>query len=315
MEDLIIAKLGTANTALAEAKTIQETKKVLDIATAAEIYAKRQQLGDEAILYATSIKIEALAQLGRMLRETPRAKGGQPYQYNSTGTNLVLVEPTLADMGLDKRTSKLAQDIASLPEIQKERLKNGEESIGKAMRVERRKNRIETTPVMPDGKYNLIYADPPWQYGFGFDIHGAADRHYSTMTLSELCALPVLDFCEDNCILFIWTTSPKLFDAKLVIDAWGFEYKTSFVWDKVSHVMGHYNSVRHEFLLICGRGSFPKQSDTLHDSVITIERSDTHSEKPDYFRKLIENMYPKSKKIEMFGRKKIDGWTVWGNEA
>ena len=91
------------------------------------------------------------------------------------------------------------------------------------------------------------------------------------MSIDDLCNLPIRDLAEDNAVLFLWTTSPKLFDAHDVIKAWGFEYKTSFVWDKVKHVMGHYNSVRHEFLLLCIKGSFPKQSDTLHDSVIEIE--------------------------------------------
>jgi N6-adenosine-specific RNA methylase IME4 len=67
-------------------------------------------------------------------------------------------------------------------------------------------------------------------------------------------------------------------------------------------------------LLVCVRGSFPKQNNTLHDSVISIERTDEHSEKPEYFRTLIEDMYPKSKKIELFARKQVDGWDVWGNE-
>lgn len=186
--------------------------------------------------------------------------------------------------------------------------------VEREKRIERRQERIESTPVIPNGKYNVIYADPPWQYAFGFDIHGAADRHYSTMSIDELCELPIRDLTEDNAVLFLWTTSPKLFDAHDVIKAWGFEYKTSFVWDKVKHVMGHYNSVRHEFLLLCIKGSFPKQSDTLHDSVIEIERSDEHSEKPEYFRQLIETMYPLSKKIELFARRKSEGWDAWGNE-
>lgn len=186
--------------------------------------------------------------------------------------------------------------------------------VEREKRIERRQERIESTPVIPNGKYNVIYADPPWKYTFGFDIHGAADRHYSTMSIDELCELPIRDLTEDNAVLFMWTTSPKLFDSYAVIKAWGFEYKTSFVWDKVKHVMGHYNSVRHEFLLLCTRGSFPKQSDTLHDSVIEIERSDEHSEKPEYFRQLIETMYPLSKKIELFARKTVDGWDGWGNE-
>jgi site-specific DNA-methyltransferase (adenine-specific) len=195
-----------------------------------------------------------------------------------------------------------------------EPIMNGEMTITQAKRELRRKDRIESTPTIPDGKYNVIYADPPWKYEFGFDIHGAADRHYHTMTIQEMCELPISDITEDNAVLFLWTTSPKLFDAKKVIDSWGFDYKTSFIWDKVKHVMGHYNSVRHEALLVCVRGSFPKQNNTLHDSVISIERTDEHSEKPEYFRTLIEDMYPKSKKIELFARKQVDGWDVWGNE-
>jgi len=186
--------------------------------------------------------------------------------------------------------------------------------VEREKRQERRQDRIESTPVIPDGKYNVIYADPPWKYDFGFDIYGAADRHYHTMTIQELCDLPIPALVEDNAVLFLWVTSPKLFDAQKIIQAWGFDYKTSFVWDKVKHVMGHYNSVRHEFLLVCVKGSFPKQSNTLHDSVIEIERSDEHSEKPDYFRQLIEDMYPKSKKIELFARQCSEGWDSWGNE-
>lgn len=186
--------------------------------------------------------------------------------------------------------------------------------VEREKRQERRQDRIESTPVIPNGKYNVIYADPPWKYEFGFDIYGAADRHYHTMTIQELCDLPIRELAEDNAVLFLWVTSPKLFDAHEIITAWGFDYKTSFIWDKVKHVMGHYNSVRHEVLLVCVRGSFPKQSDTLHDSVISIERSNEHSEKPDYFRELIETMYPKSKKIELFARRSFNGWDSWGNE-
>ncbi len=131
--DLVIAKLDIARTALVEAKTIQETKSILDIAVAAETYAKRQKLGEEAICYATSIKIEALVQLGRMLKDTERAKGGQPYQH-STSTESVPVEPTLADLGIDKKISKLAQDLLELPEEQLERVKSRTASLSQVQK-------------------------------------------------------------------------------------------------------------------------------------------------------------------------------------
>jgi len=133
--DLVITKLDTARAALAEAKTIQETKKILDVASAAEIYAKRQQLGEEAVKYATSIKVEALAQLGRMLKETPRNTGVR-LLGGGNGAGGAISEPpaipTLAELGLDKKISKLAQDIAELPEEELEKVKEGIISINRA---------------------------------------------------------------------------------------------------------------------------------------------------------------------------------------
>lgn len=128
--DIVLQKLDAARKALAEAKTIQETKRILDVAAAAEILAKRQKLGEEAVQYATAIKVEALAQLGRMLKEMPKNKGtrliGGSEKY-SGGSKVEPPEdiPTLADLGLDKKTSKLAQDIAALPEEKFEAVKSG----------------------------------------------------------------------------------------------------------------------------------------------------------------------------------------------
>lgn len=220
------------------------------------------------------------------------------------------------DGAFAKAAEQTAQDTNTpIMQLTKEQILSTAREINREKQAERRVDRISSTPTIPDGKYNIIYADPPWKYDFGFDIHGAADRHYATLTPSEIAALPVKELFEDNAVLFMWATSPKLEEAFTVINGWGFKYKTSFIWDKVKHVMGHYNSVRHELLLICTRGSFPKQSDTLTDSVVSIERSDEHSEKPEEFRKIIEDMYPIGKKIELFGRKQIDGWDVWGNQA
>jgi phage N-6-adenine-methyltransferase len=135
MSDSVLARLDLARTALAEAKTIQETKKILDVATAAEILAKRQEMGEEAVRYATSIKVEALAQLGRMLKEMPKNTGGWKQKNATCGTEIEPQDlpPTLADMGLDKKTSKLAQDIAKLPEEKLTQVKDGVIAISKAL--------------------------------------------------------------------------------------------------------------------------------------------------------------------------------------
>lgn len=311
--DGVIAKLNTALHALAEAKTLQDVKRISDLARAAEVYAKQQKLGDEAIGYAHSIKIEALRRLGEMLKDAPKAKGGLPYQERSTGSLVAPVE-TLAESGIDKKTSAIAQKLAALPAEQFQLVREGASTITKAIReVEHAKR-----PSMVDtlsGKYRVIYADPPWTYGnSGLQNYGHASFHYPTLTIDELCAMPVADISEDNAVLFLWVTSPLLEECFTVINSWGFRYKASFVWDKVRHNMGHYNSVRHEFLLVCTKGSCTPDVKELFDSVQSIERTDTHSEKPREFRAIIEKLYPHGKRIELFARTTSEGWHSWGNE-
>jgi N6-adenosine-specific RNA methylase IME4 len=132
------------------------------------------------------------------------------------------------------------------------------------------------------------------------------------MPLQDICALPVP--AADNAVLFLWVTSPLLEDSFKVINAWGFKYKSSFVWDKVAHNMGHYNSVRHEFLLIATRGSCTPDVPKLLDSVVSIERTE-HSRKPKEFREMIDTLYPVGDRLEMFAREASEGWDVWGNMA
>lgn len=171
---------------------------------------------------------------------------------------------------------------------------------------------------LPEGKYSVIYADPPWQYHVG-DQHSKEEQetvlgtHYPSMNIDELCELQIPS--AKNAVLFMWATSPLVMsqEAFQVVNAWGFEAKACYVWDKVKHNVGHYNSVRHEFLLICTKGSFMPQSKGLHDSVVSIERT-KHSEKPEYFRELIDNMYPGGKRIELFARKKVEGWDCYGDD-
>lgn len=170
--------------------------------------------------------------------------------------------------------------------------------------------------LQSSSKYRIIYADPPWQYGYErLGNSGDAKRHYPTMPLEEICEIPVEKIAEDDAVLFLWTTSPLMMNANDVVEAWGFEYKAAFIWDKVKHNFGHYNSVRHEVLFICTRGSCTPDVATLHDSVVSIERT-KHSEKPEYFRQVIDEIYPAGKRIELFARGLLPGnWDSWGNQA
>jgi len=163
--------------------------------------------------------------------------------------------------------------------------------------------------------FDVFYADPPWKYGDELiEGYGAAEHHYRTMSISELCQLPISVITSDNAVLFLWVTSPLLDECFDIIKAWGFKYKSSFIWDKQDHNFGHYNSVRHELLLICTKGSYLPQNNKLVDSVQIIKRSDQHSEKPQEFRDIIEQLYPNGRKLELFARIKHKGWDVFGDE-
>src|SRR5262249_1395917 len=147
------------------------------------------------------------------------------------------------------------------------------------------------------------------------DYFGEQRDHYAVMPLADICALPVKDWVEGDAVLFLWATSPILEEAFQVVHAWGFEYKATFVWDKIKHVMGHYNSVRHELLLICTRGSCQPDEKQLIDSVQNIERAKDHSTKPVEFYDIIETLYTHGRRLEMFARSKREGWDAYGHVA
>jgi len=207
-----------------------------------------------------------------------------------------------------------------IQEIKKEEKKEQQEV--KKQEYEQRvetvtKNEFKVDIFNTKEKFRVIYSDPAWSYNDKQDTPqlGGAAKHYDTMSVNEICKLPVNDISEKNSVLFLWVTSPLLEDAFTVIKAWGFKYKTSFVWDKVKHNMGHYNSVRHEILLIATKGSCTPDNKKLYDSVQSIERNDNHSEKPIEFLNIIDDLYSYGNKLEMFCRNiKKEKWYGWGNE-
>lgn len=173
-----------------------------------------------------------------------------------------------------------------------------------------------------EGMFRVIYADPPWLYNDRGvvpenDAYGRAERHYPGMTMDELCKLLVAAHALPNAVLFLWVPALMLLEKpgpREVIEAWGFEPKTGMVWDKVLHNFGHYVSVRHEHLIIATRGSCLPAAPTP-DSVQTIRREGEHSAKPEEFRQIIEKLYTKGPRLELFARKRIEGWTCFGNDA
>lgn len=170
------------------------------------------------------------------------------------------------------------------------------------------------------GKYQIIYADPPWQYRKAKGT-GVAENHYKTMSVEEICNLPVKELTDRNAVLFLWVTFPQLSEAFKVIEAWGFEYKTvGFVWLKPKQSeegfilgMGHWTRSNAEICLMATKGQPKRKSKTV--SQLIFSPREKHSKKPDKTRDLIVELMGDLPRLEMFARESTPGWDVWGNEV
>lgn len=198
-------------------------------------------------------------------------------------------------------------------------------------------------------KFDVVLSDPPWHYNsrqpsktrFGRGVHG----HYPTMHTRDICALSVEGICAESCVLFLWSTWPRLSAAMRVIEAWGFTYKTvGFVWVKlnpgrareprrrlITHLyskgllgfldwlrffgVGHYAKSNTELCLLATRGSYIEPATNTVSSVVFAPRG-KHSAKPHEVCRRIEQMYPLDthSHIELFARGGRPGWVAAGDE-
>lgn len=172
----------------------------------------------------------------------------------------------------------------------------------------------------PTGSYEIIYVDPPWDYkgqlqhaGPGSDDTGGAVRHYPTITLGDLKKLGVPSIAADDCLLFMWSTSPHLDQAIDLGRAWGFDWATvAFVWDKVRVNPGFYTMSQCELCLVFKRGRIPAPRGARNVRQLVRQDRSGHSAKPHEVRERIEKMFPRQTKIELFARHTAPGWDAWG---
>jgi len=162
-------------------------------------------------------------------------------------------------------------------------------------------------------KYQVIYADPPWRYDFSKSDSRKIENQYPTMTTREICDLGVPS--DNNSVLYLWATSPKLLEALEVMAAWGFQYKSQAVWDKRKIGMGYWFRGQHEILLVGTKGRFPPPEQSKRTSSVFTYTRGMHSKKPDQIRNLISEWYPTQSRLEMFCRTPAPGWDVFGNEV
>lgn len=173
-------------------------------------------------------------------------------------------------------------------------------------------------------KYQVIYCDPPWDYkgqkqhnGKGGSDTGGATTHYGTVTTKQLKRLSVSSICDDDCLIFMWVTSPHLDQGIDLMKAWGFKYATiAFVWDKVRVNPGFYTMSQCEICLVGKKGKIPQPRGARNIRQYIKSKRTKHSEKPQEVMHRITAMFPTQNKIELFARRKnISGWSFWGNEV
>jgi N6-adenosine-specific RNA methylase IME4 len=325
-------KYELAKTYLREVDEIDPVLAMEDKAAALATYAKLSS-DEELEFYARRIRLHARRRSGELLAQIS-AQGTRSDKLLQGDQKKLTKEQAAESAGMSKHQKDTALQFAKVPEEEFEAMveapvpSTDEEILQAAKEIRaqknkaKRKERIEKIieisgangDLPTDVRYPVIYADPPWQYDYTPTEARAIENQYPTMTLQEICDLPVTELAADDAILYLWTTAPKLYESMKVLDAWGFDYRTCMIWDKQKMGMGYYARNQHEILLIAKRGSFPApESGSQPRSVISIPRG-KHSEKPVEFYEIIESLYPDFARIELFSRSPREGWEGWGNQ-
>ena len=298
--------------------------------------------GDDSLEASNEFKhINLLAgrQIGRLTSKMEKDKGGRPSKKNADHGGQSFKKDVLAEIGLSNTAKSRNEAMASLSDaefkghIEETKASGGELTQAGVLKLAKKKKRnsarkekadaLRESPPLPTDKHSVIYCDPPWQYDKAVEVDN--EHVYPSMSLDAICDLPVSDISADDAVMLLWATSPKLADAFVVLDAWGFEYKTSLVWDKVHmHRGGYYALVQHELLLVATRGKgirTPKvrfmedDAEDVREGSIYSEKRTRNSKKPDYYYGMIERMFPDESYIELFARQSRAGWNAWGNES
>lgn len=225
-------------------------------------------------------------------------------------------------------TGKVAQAEyvkANAPEVW-EKAKTGELSVGgaykevkKAEKIEVRKQLIEDTREKinteevqkPTGLFDVIVIDPPWNYGRVYDPETSRVANpYPEMNQSQLLDLEIPH--KGDSVMYLWTTHAFLFDAKQLLDSWGYTYKATLVWNKQKMGMGAWLRMQCEFVLLGIKGK-PFYDNTKWRDVINEPRRE-HSRKPDVFYDMVNDVTA-GRKLDFFSREEREGWHTYGAEA
>jgi N6-adenosine-specific RNA methylase IME4 len=329
-----LALYDAARSALSSALRIDEVQQVRDQAERMRLYAR--QANDRGLMAdAMEIQLRAERRLGELLIEAKAQGQIVAHRHKrSEGEQFPVVR--LAEAGIGRKLSMKAQQLAEVPEAAFETvLERAREKIevGRAVLVNpakdfsthdkqlRRKIREAQLGArqraLPAKQYGVIYADPEWPFATWSEAGKgrAAENHYPTSLLPVIASRPVERIAAADCALFLWITRPLLPAGLAVLEAWGFAYVTSFIWDKVEAGTGYWARDNAEILLLGRRGDIPCPAMGTQYPALVAERKRGHSVKPEWAAAMIEAYFPHLPKIELNARAHRPGWDAWGLEA
>lgn len=326
---------------LLEAKSSAEVLEARAMAEAALHYAKITRAANET--HADCIRIITRAEM-RMANEIDAGQASG--KFRGVGNpNQIIRDPdssktTYADIGVapqrvqewreirdageavvddviskalsEGRVPTKGEILRAAQEIKKE--KAGEKAAKRAEKEQRLAQKIVS---LPDQRFGVILADPPWRFEVRSELgmDRSADNHYPTQSVDDICQMDIPAVCADDCVLFLWATVPMLPEAMEVMLNWDFEYKSSCVWVKDRIGTGYWFRNQHEILLVGTKGNVPAPAMGTQWSSVIEAPVGKHSAKPEIFHQLIETYYPNLPKLEMYARSPRDGWSVAGYES
>lgn len=321
-----LAALVSMEHELAATKTYDGIRKIIREASALKVLLGHV---NEVKAQAEDTILIGNRRIGEEIKKVPKASGGDRKSNLPRVGNLKGGREKIGVAHTSRsRLQKLADvPVAKLKIVSKELRAAGKDATVNAVvreitqgdKKERRNTRERELgakiKALPDRRYGVILADPPWKfevYSKDTGMDRAAGNHYPTMDVEAIKALKVP--AANDCVLFLWATVPMLPQAFDVMLAWGFEYRSQFVWVKDKTGTGFWNLNQHEVLMIgvCGNVPAPAAGER-YSSIVHAPRG-THSTKPFAFHEMIETMFPNLPRVELFARERFDGWDAWGNE-
>lgn len=323
---LIKASLFEGDDIAAELAEIDENlmRNDLTVLEQGEHLARRQELigykqGDNRFTVGRGEIISPLKSTPELAKEIGLTERSAQNRMQVARNIVPEVKDTIRNTEIANSTTQLLELARLAPEEQVEvakKVADGAFSIAESLKKIAKDKREEMhsekrSRALPEGKFSVIYADPPWQYD-NSGLNTSAENQYPTMPIEQICELPINKLTEETSVLFLWATNPLLPEALRVIDAWGFSYKTNLVWIKGTGAgIGWFEKSAHEILIIAVKKNTPHPA--LRPVSYFEEFRTVHSRKPERAYEIIESMYP-GNKIELFSRNNREGWEAWGNE-